>query len=141
VVNTDAFVVHIPRNIYVEMVAHIVAAYPNEGCGALGTVESQAIKHYPAVNAAENPNDFSIIGDADLLRIFNAVDEYDGEMLYYHSHPTTEAYPSQRDKDYAKDSGVLYLIFSHRFYPEEPYARIFAIAPDETVVEGRVEVL
>jgi proteasome lid subunit RPN8/RPN11 len=141
VVKTEAFVVRIPRGIYAEMLAHISAAYPNEGCGALGSVDGLVRKNYPTANAAEHPDDFSIISEADLVRIYNDIDEYDGEMIYYHSHPTTEAYPSQRDKEWAKRSGCLYLIFSHRFYPEEPYARIFSIQPDESVIEGRIELL
>jgi proteasome lid subunit RPN8/RPN11 len=141
VVTTDTFVVYIPRDIYAEMLTHIVAAYPNEGCGALGSVDQRAVKNYSTLNAAEEPDDFSIIGEADLVRIYNDIDAYDGEMIYYHSHPKSEAYPSQRDKDWAKGSGCLYLIFSHRFYPEEPYARIFAIQPDESVLEGKIKIL
>lgn len=140
-VTGESFTVRIPRSIYTEMLAHIVAAYPDEGCGALGSVAQLAVKNYPTANAAENPNDFSIIGEADLVRIYNDIDEYDGEMIYYHSHPASEAYPSQRDKEWAKRSGCLYLIFSHRFYPEEPYARIFSIQPDETVIEGKIELV
>lgn len=140
-VTSHAFVVRIPRALYVEMLAHIVAAYPHEGCGALGSVDALVVKHYPTANAAEHPDDFSIIGEADLVRIYNAIDDYDGEMIYYHSHPVSEAYPSQRDKDWAKGSGCLYLIFSHRFYPEPPYARIFSIQPDESVIEGQIELL
>ncbi len=140
-VTTETFVVRIPRAIYNEMLAQIVAAYPNEGCGALGSVDGLAVKHYPTANAAEHPDDFSIISEADLLRIYNDIDDYDGEMIYYHSHPVSEAYPSQRDKDWARGSGCLYLIFSHRFYPAEPYARIFSIQPDETVIEGTIDII
>lgn len=138
---SQAFSVRIPHSIYAEMLAHISAAYPNEGCGALGSVDGRIVKNYPTANAAEHPEDFSIIGEADLVRIYNDIDEYDGEMIYYHSHPKTEAYPSQRDKDWARRSGCLYLIFSHRFYPDDPYARIFAIQPDESVIEGTIELI
>jgi proteasome lid subunit RPN8/RPN11 len=141
VVTRQTFNVRIPRSIYAEMLAHISAAYPNEGCGALGSVDGRVVKNYPTANAAEHPEDFSIIGEADLVRIYNDIDEYDGEMIYYHSHPKTEAYPSQRDKDWAKRSGCLYLIFSHRFYPDDPYARIFAIQPDESVIEGTIDLI
>jgi proteasome lid subunit RPN8/RPN11 len=141
VVTSQTFSVRIPRSIYAEMLAHISAAYPNEGCGALGSVDGRVVKNYPTANAAEHPEDFSIIDEADLVRIYNDIDEYDGEMIYYHSHPKTEAYPSQRDKEWAKRSGCLYLIFSHRFYPDDPYARIFAIQPDEAVIEGTIELI
>lgn len=140
-VTSQAFCVRIPRAIYAQMQAHICAAYPNEGCGALGSVDGRVVKNYPTANAAENPEDFSIIGEADLVRIYNDIDAYDGEMIYYHSHPHTEAYPSTRDKDWARGSGCLYLIFSHRLYPKDPEARIFAIQPDETVIEGSIELI
>jgi proteasome lid subunit RPN8/RPN11 len=141
VVTSQAFCVRIPRAIYAEMLAHICAAYPNEGCGALGSVDGRVVRNYSTANAAEKPEDFSIIDEADLVRIYNDIDAYDGEMIYYHSHPHTEAYPSQRDKDWARRSGCLYLIFSHRLYPKDPDARIFAIWPDETVLEGSIELI
>jgi proteasome lid subunit RPN8/RPN11 len=62
-------------------------------------------------------------------------------MIYYHSHPVSEAYPSRRDKDYAKLSKIQYIIFSHRFYPEPPYARVFLVHDDDTVTEGRIEIV
>lgn len=137
----QAFRVCIPRPIYAEALAHICAAYPNEGCGALGSVDGRVVRHYPTANAARDPADFSIIGEADLVYIYNDIDGYDGEMIYYHSHPHTEAYPSQRDKEWARHSGCLYLIFSHRLYPADPYARIFAIQPDASVIEGVIELV
>lgn len=134
------FVVRVPTAIYDEMVAHIVAGYPNEACGALGSVDSRVVKNYPTANAAEHPDDFSIISESDIVRIYHDIDTYDGDMIYYHSHPQSEAYPSARDIEWAKRSGYLYLIFSHRHYPEPPYARIFAIAADGSVSEGQIDI-
>lgn len=133
------FVVRIPDSIYADMVAHIVAGYPDEACGALGSVDGQVVKNYPTANAAEHPDDFSIISEADIIRIYNDIDTYDGDMIYYHSHPHTEAYPSARDIEWAKRSGYLYLIFSHRFHPEPPYARVFKIDINGVVTEGQIE--
>lgn len=135
-----AFVVRIPETIYQEMLAHIVESYPDEGCGAVGSKDGRVVKHYPTQNAAEHRDDFSIIAEADLVRIYNDIDDYDGEMIYYHSHPKSEAYPSARDIEWAKRSGYLYIIFSHRFFPEPPYVRVFAISADGGISEGRVEV-
>ncbi|HVB73920.1 MAG TPA: M67 family metallopeptidase [Ktedonobacteraceae bacterium] len=134
----ELFVVRIPQALYDDMVAHIVAGYPNEACGALGSKDGQVVKHYPTTNAAEQPDDFSIIAPETLLDIFDDIEEYDGEMIYYHSHPQSEAYPSRRDKDYAKLSKILYIIFSHRFYPEPPYSRVFLVHDDDSVTEGRI---
>ena len=137
----EGFVVHIPEAMYTEMVAHVIAGYPDEACGALGSKDGRVVKNYPTVNAAEHPDDFSIIGDDDLLRIYKDIDEYDGEMIYYHSHPKSEAYPSQRDKEWAKRNKLYYIIFSHQYYPEPPYARVFLVNDDDSVVEGKIEVL
>lgn len=135
----ETFVVRVPESIYTEMVVHVVAAYPDEACGALGSKNGLVVKHYPTANAAEHPDDFSIIDPDDLLRIYDDIDEYDGEMIYYHSHPKSEAYPSRRDKDWAKSNRLYYIIFSHQFYPEPPYVRVFLVNDDDSVVEGRIE--
>jgi proteasome lid subunit RPN8/RPN11 len=134
-------VVRIPRQIYEAMIAHVVAGYPNEACGALGSKDGQVVKHYPSANAAEDPADFSIIAPEDLLAIFEDIDTYDGEMIYYHSHPKSEAYPSRRDKDWARRNRLLYIIFSHRFYPQPPYARVFQVNDDDSVTEGEIELI
>ena len=136
-----SFVVRIPESIYEEVVTHIVAGYPYEACGALGSRDGQVVKHYPTANAAEFPDDFSIIAESDLVRIYHDIDAYDGEMIYYHSHPHSEAYPSPRDIDYAKRSGYIYLIFSYKSYPKPPYARIFLIDSAGSVSEGKVELV
>ncbi len=138
-VATTDFAVRIPEAIYNEMVAHISAGYPDEACGALGSKDGTVIKHYPTANAAEFPDDFSIISEADIVRIYHDIDAYDGDMIYVHSHPRSEAYPSARDIEWAKRSGYLYLIFSYRHYPDPPYARIFAIDTAGAVTEGRIE--
>jgi len=135
-----SFVVRIPVSLYEEMVTHVSAGYPNETCGALGSKGDLVVKNYPTANAAEHPDDFSIISEADIVRIYHDIDEYDGDMIYYHSHPKSEAYPSARDIDWARHSGYLYLIFSHQYYPEPPYARVFKITSDGAVNEGKVVV-
>ncbi len=134
----EGFVVCIPEAIYAEMLAHVVAGYPNEACGGVGAKDGRIVKHYPTANAAEHPDDFSIIDPMDLLHMYEDIDEYDGEMIYYHSHPKSEAYPSKRDKEWAKRNRLYYIIFSHQFYPEPPYARVFWINDDDSVVEGKV---
>ncbi len=135
-----SFVVRVPETIYREMVAHVLAGYPDEACGALGSKGDLVVKNYPTANAAEHPDDFSIISSVDKLHIFKDIDEYDGDMIYYHSHPRSEAYPSQRDKDYAEFSTYPYIIFSLQYYPEPAYARVFKIARDGGVIEGKIEI-
>ncbi len=137
----ETFVVRIPSSIYQEMVAHVQEGYPNEACGALGSQGELVVKHYPTANAAEHPDDFSIINDVDIVRIYHDIDAYDGDMIYYHSHPITEAYPSKRDVEWAKRSGYLYIIFSLQYRPEPPYARVFKIGSDGSITEGKIELV
>lgn len=140
-VSSAPFVVRLPAAMYQEMAAHVVAGYPNETCGLLASKGDQVVKNYPTANAAEHPDDFSEISPEDLLHIANDIDEYDGEMYsYYHSHPQSEAYPSPRDIEWARRNRLYYIIFSHQYYPEPPYARVFSILEDGTVIEGKIEV-
>jgi [CysO sulfur-carrier protein]-S-L-cysteine hydrolase len=142
VIADEQFIVRIPRAMYDELLAHVVAGYPNETCGMLASKDGRVVKNYPTANAAEHPDDFSEISPEDLLRIAYDIDEYDGEMYsYYHSHPKSEAYPSPRDIEWAKRNQLYYIIFSHRLYPELPYARVFLIKDDDTVIEGKIEVV
>jgi len=142
VTGDEQFVVRILRAMYDEMVAHVVAGYPNETCGLLASKDGRVVKNYPTANAAEHPDDFSEISPEDLLRIAYDIDEYDGEMYsYYHSHPKSEAYPSPRDIEWAKRNQLYYIIFSHRLYPELPYARVFLIHDDDTVIEGKIDLV
>lgn len=141
-VSSAPFVVHLPGAMYQEMVAHVVAGYPNETCGLLASKGGQVVKNYPTANAAEHPDDFSEISPEDLLHISNDIDDYDGDMYsYYHSHPQSEAYPSPRDIEWARHNRLLYIIFSHQYYPEPPYARVFSILEDGTVIEGKMEIV
>lgn len=136
-----SFVVRIPQAIYQDMLAHVIAGYPDEACGALGSKQGTVVKNYPTANAAEHPDDFSIISESDIVRIYNDIDDYDGEMIYYHSHPHSEAYPSPRDIEWARQSGYLYIIFSLRLHPEPPYARVYSIDGAGNITEGRVAII
>jgi [CysO sulfur-carrier protein]-S-L-cysteine hydrolase len=142
VVVEKPFVVRIPKAMFADMLEHVKAGYPNEACGLLASKDGQAVKNYPTANAAERPDDFSEISPEDLLRIYEDIEEYDGEMsVYYHSHPQSEAYPSKRDIAWAKRNKLYYIIFSHQYYPEEPYARVFLVHEDDSVVEGEIELI
>ena len=142
VIGDEQFIVRIPMAMYDEMLAHVVAGYPYETCGMLASKDDQVVKNYPTANAAEHPNDFSEISPEDLLHIAYDIDEYDGEMYsYYHSHPKSEAYPSPRDIAWAKRNKLYYIIFSHQLYPGPPYARVFLVHDDDTVIEGKIELV
>jgi hypothetical protein len=58
-------IVTLSRTVVDEMLAHVQAGYPNEACGVLAGLNGQVVKNYPTANAAEQPDDFSIIGSED----------------------------------------------------------------------------
>jgi len=129
------------RTVVDEMLAHVQAGYPNEACGVLAGANGRVVKNYPATNAAERPDDFSIVSPEELLRISNEIDRNDWTFFaYYHSHPQSQAYPSSRDIDYARYwPGTYYIIFSlrERAHPE---LRVFSIQQDRSVIEHQVQI-
>ena len=84
-----------------EMVAHALAEAPNECCGLIGTRAGNPVSFYPMRNEYESPMRFLFHRD-DLPRV-HALAEERGEQLevIYHSHPRSEAYPSQTDVNIA----------------------------------------
>lgn len=134
----EPLTLRIPSAIYAEVLAHHQAGYPNEACGALGAVNHEVTRFYPTANAAEFPDDFSIISEEDIVRIYNDIDDYDGEMIYVHSHPISQAYPSARDVEWAQRSGYPYLILTFQDGVDKPGARLFTIASDGQITEGQV---
>jgi proteasome lid subunit RPN8/RPN11 len=130
--------VTLPHSIYDAMLAHCQSGYPGEACGVLASDEHEQItKHWAARNAAEDPEDFSIIDSRELLTIWNEIDEHDWNFFsYYHSHTQTEAYPSPRDVEYANNwPDTYYLIFSLRDR-EHPELRAFLIHEDQIEEHG-----
>lgn len=90
-----------------ELFAHAREQAPRECCGLIDTGGTV----YRARNAASGEAEFEIAA-AEQFRIFEAM-RADGTELaaIYHSHPTTEAYPSPEDIARARHDCV-YLIAS-----------------------------
>ena len=81
-----------------EMIAHVQAEAPNEGCGMLGGKDCAVLAVFPARNAAASPIRFTIHPE-DLLRIVRTVEyERDWQIVgIFHSHVASPAYPSATD--------------------------------------------
>jgi proteasome lid subunit RPN8/RPN11 len=122
--------VRIPRPLLAEVVAHAREDAPNECCGLIGGRDGVASSVHRAGNEFASPMRFQI-ESGDQLRILNRI-EADGESLtaLYHSHPRSEAYPSQTDVNLAEWwPGVIWLICS--LAGPEPVVRAFEIADGE----------
>jgi proteasome lid subunit RPN8/RPN11 len=99
---STAFRVQLPRRTYLEMLAHVRAALPNEGCGLLagaiedsgGRASGRVLRHYPLANDAASPKEYYSAPFA----AFKDMRESALELLaIYHSHPTSEPVPSHTD--------------------------------------------
>jgi proteasome lid subunit RPN8/RPN11 len=116
---------HLPREIYEEMVAQARTELPNECCGLLGGIFEEAspgsgrigrvTRRYPLVNAAENPTKRYASELRSIKTAYQEMDRQRLEMLaVYHSHPTSEPRPSPTDLELSVATGpdVVNLIIS-----------------------------
>jgi proteasome lid subunit RPN8/RPN11 len=112
----------IGRELYDEILAHARADAPNECCGMIATRDGEAVKIYPAANAAASPLRYEIDG-AEQYRIQMAIDDAGLDLgAIYHSHTRSDPYPSQTDINLA-------------FYPDSVYV-IVGVAKDQAEVRA-----
>ena len=98
--------VELPRKIYEAIVQHAQEGWPNEICGLIAG-NPDPIQVYRVKNSAENPMAMFIMDSQEQFKVMMEIEEKGWELYgIYHSHPSSEAYPSQMDKDFA------------RFYPD-----------------------
>lgn len=112
-----------------EIVAHAREDAPNECCGLVGGRDGVATSVRRAENLFASPMRFEV---GDLPRLLREVEESGEELLgMYHSHPRSEAYPSQTDINLAGGwPGTAWLICS-LMEPDEPVVRAFTIEGTE----------
>ena len=113
------------RAIYDEMVQHARGEAPNESCGMLAAADGRLTAFYPAENEFASPMRFRIAAQ-DQIRIYNEIDDRGEDIAIFHSHPNTEAAPSQTDINLAADwPGAIWVICS--LAEETPVLRAFEI--------------
>jgi proteasome lid subunit RPN8/RPN11 len=117
-----------------EIVAHARETAPQECCGIVTGLDGTATAVERAENEFAHAMRYRISAD-EMFRVYKLADARGEEMLaFYHSHPRSEAYPSQTDINEA--SGLpesLHLICSLE-NPDESVVRAFEIK-GETVEE------
>jgi [CysO sulfur-carrier protein]-S-L-cysteine hydrolase len=124
--------VRIARDLLDEIVAHAREEAPNECCGLIAGADGQATRVHRARNEFASPMRFNV-HPQDLIRITTEIEERGDELVgIYHSHPRSEAYPSQTDVNLAANwPDPLWLICS--LAEREPILRAF------TIRDGQVE--
>jgi [CysO sulfur-carrier protein]-S-L-cysteine hydrolase len=111
-----------------EIIAHAREDLPNECCGMVGGSDGRATTAYRARNAFESPLRFDV-HPSDLFRIVEREIPAAGEelMAIYHSHPNSEAYPSQTDINLAEGWPDPIWVICSLADPGAPAVRGFAI--------------
>jgi [CysO sulfur-carrier protein]-S-L-cysteine hydrolase len=116
----------IPRDLLEEIVVHAQDEAPNECCGLIAGSDGQAIRVHRARNEFASPMRFNV-HPQDLFRITTEIEGRGEELAaIYHSHPRSEAYPSQTDINLAANwPDPVWMICS--LAGTEPVVRAFRI--------------
>lgn len=118
--------IYLPRQLFQEMVAHLVEQLPDEACGLVGGQDRRATCHYPVENILHNPVAFEM-EPLQQIRAMLAIEAEGLELLaIYHSHPSGPARPSPSDvaQAYYPDAAQIIISLAD---PARPAARAFMI--------------
>src|SRR5580700_8299919 len=129
----------LPRDLYLEMVAHCLSGLPDEACGLLvGSYGGdEATPRCATANAAGSAVVYEI-DPKDMLRVDRAARALGADIMgVFHSHTHTDAYPSPTDVAQATDPGWHYVLVSLR--DTHPVVRSYLIR-EGVIAEEPVEV-
>lgn len=135
----------IRRDLVESMVAHARRDHPDEACGVIAGPEgSDRPERLIEMTNAERSPTFYRFDSAEQLKVWREMDANDEEpVVIYHSHTSTEAYPSRTDIGYLRsslaDPRVHRVIVSTRD-PDEAEFRSYLLVDGE-VVEEEVEIV
>ncbi len=119
-----------------QIVAHARRDHPDEACGVIagpaGTDRPE--RFIPMLNAERSPT-FYRFDSMEQFRVWREMDERDEEpVVIYHSHTSTEAFPSRTDVSYASEPGAHYVLVSTRD-ESDPEFRSFRIVAGSVTEE------
>ena len=130
----------ISQGLVANLLAHARTDHPDEACGVIAgpAGSDRPTRFIPMVNAARSPT-FYEFDSADLLKLYRDLDSNNEDpVVIYHSHTSTEAYPSRTDIAYASEPFAHYVLVSTRETGTEdgPYElRSFRIVDGEVTEE------
>jgi proteasome lid subunit RPN8/RPN11 len=127
-----------------EMIAHAREDHPDEACGVIVGPEGsdRPERLVRMVNVEKSPTFFRF-DPQEQLQLVKQLDETDEEIVVvYHSHTSSEAYPSRTDVAYAAEPQAHYVLVStaESGRSEGPVSvRSYRIV-DSTVTEEEIEI-
>ncbi|MFC6082265.1 Mov34/MPN/PAD-1 family protein [Sphaerisporangium aureirubrum] len=130
----------IARELADKIIAHAWADHPDEACGVIaGPVGSDRPERFVPMENAERSPTFYRFDSGEQLRVWREMDDRDEEpVVIYHSHTSTEAYPSRTDVSYAAEPNAHYVLVSTAD-PDDVQFRSYRIL-DGVITEEKVEI-
>jgi proteasome lid subunit RPN8/RPN11 len=107
-------VLKISRDHVDAMIAHARADHPDEACGVIAgpAGSDNPVRFISMLNVDRSPTFFRF-DPMEQLRLYREMDDRDEEIIVvYHSHTSTEAYPSRTDIAYAAEPQAHYVLVS-----------------------------
>lgn len=103
-------VAHLPDHLREQIIAHCVAALPNEGCGLLAMDGDRVVKVYPTGNTDSSPSSYTIPPQEHFDALSDA--EARGWRIggVFHSHPRGPARMSATDIARALEPDWIYVV-------------------------------
>ncbi|MDO8746371.1 MAG: M67 family metallopeptidase [Thermodesulfovibrionales bacterium] len=102
----------ISENIFDEMISHCRDIYPNEACGILAGKGSEALKVYKMANIEKSPVSYEFDSREHIKAIRDMRENNHTMLAIFHSHPSSQAYPSAKDMNLAFYEDCIYVIVS-----------------------------
>lgn len=135
-------VLEIRRDLVDAIIAHARRDHPDEACGIVaGPIGSNRPERFVEMTNAERSPTFYRFDSQEQLAVWREMDDRDEEpIVIYHSHTSTEAYPSRTDISYAMEPDAHYILVSTREELTSPEVRSYRIL-DGVVTEEEVRVV
>ena len=85
---------------------------PNESCAILFGKNDQVLDLFLTENIEKSPANFTI-SNKQLIEGYEIAEEQEMEVIgIFHSHPSSDAYPSNEDKKFMQGNPVAWVIYS-----------------------------
>jgi proteasome lid subunit RPN8/RPN11 len=109
-----AAVLRIARAHVDAIISHARADHPDEACGVIvGPAGSDEPRRFVRMINADRSPTFFRFDPAEQFQLYKQMDEADEEIVVvYHSHTSTEAYPSRTDVSLAAEPQAHYVLVS-----------------------------
>lgn len=131
--------VELPRPVYDEIVRHALEGWPEEVCGLIAGEGGVPVRLYRVANVAEHKPTRYVMDPGEQFHAMMAIEGEELELYgIYHSHPSTQAYPSETDRSLAFYPDAIYFICTLAD-KEHPALRAFNIVDDE-VTEREIRI-